>query len=71
MKLALLSLSGWQLALLFAPALLNLWGIWHAFRHGFPTPAERLLWIGLCVFVPLVGGLAYLVFGLRRTGARL
>ncbi len=71
MKLALLSLSGGQLALVFAPALLNLWGIWHAFRHDFPSPAERLLWIGLCVFVPFLGGAIYLLFGLRRAGERM
>lgn len=71
MQSALLSLSGGQLALLFAPALINLWGIVHAFRHTFSSPAERLLWMALCVFIPLLGGVAYLVFGLRRAGERL
>ena len=67
---AFLSLTPWQLALLFLPALLNLWGIWHAFRHPFPSPVERVLWIGLCIFVPLIGGIIYLLFGLRRSGKR-
>lgn len=71
MQSALLSLSGWQLALLFAPALINLWGIVHAFRHAFPVPAERVLWIALCVFIPLLGGVVYLVFGMRRAGELL
>ncbi|MDR1686520.1 MAG: PLD nuclease N-terminal domain-containing protein [Desulfovibrio sp.] len=52
--------------LLALPALINLFGIAHAFRRVFPSPQERLLWLGCCVFVPVVGGLAYLVFGMRR-----
>ncbi|MDR1945795.1 MAG: PLD nuclease N-terminal domain-containing protein [Desulfovibrio sp.] len=53
--------------LLALPALPNLFGIAHAFRRIFPTPQERLIWMGLCVFIPVIGGLAYLVFGMRRT----
>lgn len=52
--------------LLGLPAIPNLFGIWHAFHRVFPTPSERLIWLGVCVFVPIVGGLAYLLFGLRR-----
>jgi hypothetical protein len=53
--------------LLALPALPNLFGIAHACRSTFPTPQERLLWMGLCVFLPVIGGLAYLAFGMRRT----
>ncbi|MDR2124572.1 MAG: PLD nuclease N-terminal domain-containing protein [Desulfovibrio sp.] len=52
--------------LLTMPALVNLFGIAHAFRRVFPSPQERLLWMGCCVFIPVVGGLAYLAFGMRR-----
>ena len=41
--MSLFSLEWWQIALLFLPALLNLWGIWHAFNHTFETPLERVL----------------------------
>ena len=44
----------------------NLFGIWHAFHRVFPTSQERLIWIGVCVFVPVIGGISYLIFGLRR-----
>ncbi len=64
--MTLFTLPWWQEALLFAPALLNLWGISHAFRHTFATPVERLLWIAACIFLPLLGGLAYLLVGMRR-----
>lgn len=62
----LLSLQWWQLALIFLPALLNLWGIWHSLNHEFANPSERFLWVGLCIFLPFLGGLVYLVFGRRR-----
>ena len=54
--MSLFSLEWWQIALLFLPALLNLWGIWHAFNHTFETPLERVLWMVACVFVPVLGG---------------
>ena len=44
----------------------NLFGIWHAFHRVFPTPQERLIWIAVCVFVPIIGGVSYLMFGLRH-----
>ncbi len=56
--------------LLALPAIPNLWGIHHAFRHTFATPQERLLWICACVFLPLLGGLAYFFMGRRRVTGR-
>ncbi|MDL2268271.1 PLD nuclease N-terminal domain-containing protein [Desulfovibrio sp. OttesenSCG-928-G15] len=54
------------LLLMGLPAIPNLFGIWHAFKRVFPSPNERLIWIAICVFVPVVGGLLYLAFGFRR-----
>lgn len=62
----MLDLNWWQLALIFAPALVNLWGIWHSSCHKFPTEPERWLWMILCIFLPFLGGLVYLAFGYRR-----
>lgn len=53
-------------AIIFVPALLNIWSIWHAFSHKFPTPVEQLGWMGLGVFVPVLGGIIYLFIGRRR-----
>jgi hypothetical protein len=61
-----LNLSLTSLLLLAIPAIPNLFGIWHAFNRRFPTDKERLIWLGVCVFVPVLGGLAYLLFGFRR-----
>lgn len=49
------------------PILPNLWCIWHAYRHDFTTPTEKFGWMLGGVFLPMIGGLAYLLFGWRRT----
>ena len=54
-------------ALLMLPALINLWGISHAMRHVFPKENERGVWVAVCVFLPFLGGVLYLLFGLRRS----
>jgi hypothetical protein len=36
------------------------------FPARLPTPAEKMAWLGAAVFVPVLGGLAYLVFGRKR-----
>lgn len=53
-------------ALLVLPILPNLWAIWHCFHRDFPTVNEKLTWLGIAVFIPVIGGLAYLVVGRKR-----
>ncbi len=48
------------------PVIINLWGIYHASRHSFPSSTERTYWMGLCVFLPILGGVIYFVFGRPR-----
>ena len=64
--MVLQTLTWWQILLVFLPVLVNFWGIWHAYTHQFATPFERILWMVLCVFLPLLGGIFYAMFGLRR-----
>ncbi len=52
-----------KLALLALPMLLNLWGIWHAFARRAYNPMLGTVWLCVCVFLPVLGGLAYLLFG--------
>jgi hypothetical protein len=54
------------LVLAVIPILPNLWCIYHAFNREFPTVAEKMAWIGLGVFVPVIGGLIYLIWGRKR-----
>ena len=56
----------WEELILALPVL-NLWAICHAALRAFPSgPQERILWVMLAVFVPVLGGITYLVFGLKR-----
>ncbi len=55
------------LVLLALPILPNLWCIWHAYHHEFANPIEKFAWMLAGVFLPVVGGLAYLLLGWRRT----
>ena len=55
----------WAL-ILAIPILPNLWCIWHAFTHEFPGENEQKLWIRAGIFLPVLGGLAYLFYGRRR-----
>ncbi len=48
------------------PILPNLWGIWHIFRNDFPTGQEKMGWIGACIFLPILGGIAYIFIGKKR-----
>lgn len=56
-----------KLPLLLLPMLPNLWGIWHISRRGFTgpegSPGSNIVWLAVCVFVPVMGGLAYIFFG--------
>ncbi len=57
----------WHWCVLALPILPNLWAIWHVRGHYFPTEQEKSLWFVLVVFIPVIGGLAYLLAGLRRS----
>jgi hypothetical protein len=58
------------LGLLTLPILPNLIAIWHSFHRQFPTPLERMLWFLLAIFVPVLGGIVYLIWG-RKRGRKL
>ena len=55
-----------QLVFLSLPAIPNLWALGHVMRHEFPTVKEKSRWMMACVFLPCIGGLAYLAAGRRR-----
>ncbi len=61
METQLLVLAG-----LFIPFLANFAAIWHVFQRRFPSPQEKLIWLGLGLFMPFLGGLPYWLFGARR-----
>lgn len=54
------------LTLSVLPILPNLWAIWHSFHASFATEQEKMVWIAVSIFVPVLGGLAYLLWGRKR-----
>ncbi|MDQ7032426.1 MAG: PLD nuclease N-terminal domain-containing protein [Desulfonauticus sp.] len=54
------------LPLLILPILPNLWAINHIFKNNFNSYQEKMIWLGLAVFVPVIGGLAYVFVGRKR-----
>ena len=65
-------LTSEQLLLMLLPAIPNLWGLRHAMYHEFDDPREKTRWMLACVFLPCIGGLAYIAAGRRhaRKGIR-
>jgi hypothetical protein len=63
-------LSTLQILLIFLalllPILPNLWAIWHIFHCDFPTAQEKLLWLLVAMFLPVLGGIIYGLLGRKR-----
>jgi hypothetical protein len=57
---------GVKLAVLAVPLLPNLWCIFQATTRNFINPMERRVWLLLGMFLPVLGGLAYLFWGRKR-----
>ena len=50
------------------PPLLNIWAICHSALRVFPGgPQERVLWTILAAIIPFLGGIIYLLFGMKRS----
>ncbi len=65
-----LNLTGPELAgllgLVTAFAVLSLWSIRDAFNRQFRSTNEKMIWIQLCVLVPFLGAIVYLIWGKKR-----
>ena len=53
----------WYFIILALPILPNIYAIWHIRSHYFANEQQRSLWFLLAVFVPVIGGLVYLIKG--------
>ena len=48
------------------PLLANFLAIWHAYKRQFNSPLEKVLWLGVGLFLPFLGGLPYWLIGAWR-----
>ena len=65
-----MTFAWWHVLVAIIPILPNLWGVWHIWSHDFNDDLpKKVIWLMLCVFLPVVGGLLYLLLelGLLRS----
>ena len=57
-----MTFAWWHVLVAIIPILPNLWGVWHIWSHDFNDDLpKKVTWLMLCVFLPVVGGLLYLL----------
>jgi hypothetical protein len=66
-----MSFAWWHAVLAVVPMLPSLWSIRHICAHEFESPQQRALWLVLAVFVPVIGGLAYIFAGQKKALRKL
>jgi len=67
-----MTFAWWHLAVALIPVLPNLWSVWHVWSHDFNGVMQtKIVWLLLSVFLPCIGGLAYLFIGRKQAGASL
>lgn len=60
----------WHILVILLPILPSLYSIWHIWRHDFNNEFQKkTLWLVISVFLPVIGGIAYLIAGKKYAGA--
>nr|WP_239057888.1 PLD nuclease N-terminal domain-containing protein [Pseudodesulfovibrio sp. JC047] len=44
----------------------SIWAILDVWKHNFGSSNEKALWMQICIFIPILGALAYLFLGKKR-----
>ncbi|MBI9078358.1 MAG: PLDc_N domain-containing protein [Pseudodesulfovibrio sp.] len=47
------------------------WTILDAWKRDFESGNEKVLWMQICIFIPILGSLAYIFFGKKRGNPRI
>jgi len=47
------------------------WTIMDAWKRDFESSNEKVLWMQICIFIPILGSLAYLFLGQKRGSKRI
>lgn len=67
-----MTFAWWHVLVAIIPILPNLWSVWHIWSHDFNDDLpKKVTWLMLCVFLPVVGGLLYLLLGKRLAGKKI
>ncbi len=52
--------------ILIIPILPNLWSIWHIFKNDFKTSQDKMTWVLIATFIPVIGGILYIFLGTKK-----
>lgn len=66
-----MTFAWWHVLLALIPMLPYFWGIWDIWNHSFPTAEQRMYWLLLVVFVPVLGGIIYIFTGRKQAMPRI
>lgn len=53
----------WHIVILILPMLPTFWSIWDVWTHDFRDRQQKMLWLCLVVFMPVIGGIIYIFTG--------
>lgn len=59
-------MTWWMIPLLLLPMLPTFWSIWDIWSHSFVSYNRKMAWLALAVFVPVLGGIIYILFGRKE-----
>lgn len=65
-----MTFAWWHILVLLVPMLPAFWSIWDIWSHSFKDYNQKMLWLILVVFMPVLGALIYIFWG-RRHALRL
>lgn len=51
----------WHVIIALIPMLPSFWAIWDVWKRSFPSFQQKALWLCLVVFLPVLGGLVYII----------
>lgn len=66
-----MTFAWWHLVVALIPMLPNFWSIWDIWNHSFRTSEVRMMWLFFVVFVPVLGGIIYILVGRKQAMPRI
>ena len=66
-----MTFAWWHVLVALIPILPNFWSIWHIWNHRFSSFQQKVPWLLVAVFLPVLGGLIYIFVGRRHAGEKI
>ncbi len=66
-----MTFAWWHVLIWLLPMLPTFWSIWHIWTHAFADYQTRMTWLVFVVFVPVIGGICYIISGRGKAHGRI